>query len=373
VELLHRFVSKNRYAALGLIVGFASLVAGIAGVMQPASVSAAQNCDKVNIVYCGLSGSDVNAYIKSFQAKYNANNDDHGHHDLQKVYGWAGASASDVKGMTASNTKIGTMYKNGEIKVGNTVVGTDAWVTDRFSNGSGFQQISDGVWARKTTTSLAESSAQVIVHFDAQGNADFAVMTGCGNAIKFTPKPQPKPALSCDALAVAPEDMTYHFQAKASASNTTITSYVFTYGDGKTDTIPTSKTTADATHTYTEHGKQYTVTVMVNSKAITGVTSAKCKYTFTTEKVNECKPGIPVGDKRCTEECKPGVPAGSPECTPCQYDTNLPSDSDQCVPPTVPPELPNTGAGDVIGLIGGVIVLAGLGHQFFLRKIKARA
>jgi len=370
VKLLHRFMSKNRYAALGLLVGLATLITGAAGALQPATVNAA-TCDKVNIVYCGLPGSDTSSYIKSFQSKYNANYDDHGHYDLQKVYGWAGATNASVKGMSTSNTKVGTMYRDGTIKVGGTVIGDGAWVSARFTNGtSSFTQISNGVWARKTTTSLAESSARVIVHFDAQGNADFAVMTGCGNAIKFTPKK--KPALSCVSLQqAAGSELTYTFQAKASASNTTITGYTFTYGDGQKDTIPTSATTANAMHTYKDHGKQYNISVVVNSKDISGVTSIHCKTVLTTEKVNECKPGIPVGDSRCSTECKPGVPTGSPMCTPCQYDQNLPSSSDQCVPPTTPPtELPNTGAGNVIGLIGGVIVLGGLGHQLVLRKLR---
>jgi hypothetical protein len=384
VKLLHRFVSKNRYAALGLLVGIATLITGATSALQPATASAAA-CDKVNIIYCGLTGSSASGYISSFKADYTRGSDN-GHNDLQKIYNWAGASSSSVAGMTTANTKLGTMYRDGTIKVDGQIVGTDAWVSARFNGGSGFTEISSGVWARKTTTSLAEASAPVLVHFDAQGNADFAVMTGCGNAVKFTkkPKPQPKPALSCVGLAMTGEELTYHFQAKASASNTTITSYVFTYSDGTKKTINTSATTATDTHTFAKSNYHYVVSVAVNSKDLSNVTSAACQTSLTTPGPKECKPGIPVGDSRCTEckpgvpagdarctECKPGVPMGSPSCTPCQYNGNLPSDSSQCVPPTTPPtELPNTGAGNVVGLIGGVIVLGGLGHQLVLRKLR---
>jgi hypothetical protein len=484
VELLQRFVSKKRSTVVGLLVGLTALVAGAAGVMQPATVSA-QSCDKVNIVYCGLPGSDVNGLISSFKADYNRGTDN-GHSDLKTVYNWAGANATSVSGMNSSNTKLGTMYKNGDIKVGSTVVGTDAWVSARFTNGSGFTQISSGVWARKTTTSLAEASAPVLIHFNANGVADFAVMTGCGNAVKFTPPPtppKPKPALSCTSLAAvlgdtrtytftaqaavanttitkyvftfgdgtnatvtsgntkvttshkyakdgtsytasvtvydaagasatAPacsttfktltpppaltcvalakdgSDLTYKFTAQAAVSNTTITKYVFTYSDGSSKTVTTGATTASDSHTFAKNDYHYVISVAVSGPDKSNVTSAACQTTLTTPKVQECKPGIPTGDARCTE-CKPGVQTGSPECTECK--PGVPMGSAACTeclpgvqigspdctptiptPPTTPPVLPNTGAGNVIGLFGVVIVAGGLTHQLFLRKFRAQ-
>jgi hypothetical protein len=478
VELFKRFVSKKRSTVLGLVVGLTALVAGAAGVMQPATVSA-QSCDKVNIVYCGLTGSDVNGYISAFKADYNRGTDN-GHSDLKTVYNWAGANATSVAGMNSSNTKVGTLYKNGDIKVGSEVVGHDASISARFTSGSGFTEISSGVWARKTTTSMAEATAPVIIHFDANGNADFAVMTGCGNAIKFTPIPKPKPSLSCTALtavlgetrtytftakaavanstiskyvfnfgdgsnatvtsgsttattkhtyakdstsytasvtvynaagqsATAPacsttiktltpppaltcvalakdgSDLTYKFVAQAAASNTTITKYVFTYSDGSSKTVTTNATTASDTHTFTKNDYHYVISVAVSSNDKSNVTSAACQTTLTTPKVQECKPGIPEGDARCTEckpgiqtgspactECKPGVPMGSAACTECLPGIQI--GSPECTPttPTTPttPELPNTGAGNVIGLFGVVIVAGGLTHQLFLRKFR---
>jgi hypothetical protein len=379
MKRLYSFVSKNRYAALGLLVGLTSLVAGATSALQPATASAA-TCDKVNIVYCGLTGSSASSLISSFQADYNSGSSN-GHNDLKTIYNWAGASSSSVAGMSTSNTKLGTLYRDGTIKVGGVTVGTDAWVSARFNGGNGFVQIASGVWARKTTTSLAEATAPVLVHFDADGNADFAVMTNCGNAVKFTHKPQPKPkaTLACVAMAQTGEELTYTFQAKATATNTTITKYVFTYSDGTSKTVNTSATTANDTHTFAKGNYHYVVSVAVSSKDLSNVTSSACQTSLTTPGPKECKPGIPVGDSRCTEckpgipagdsrctECKPGVPMGSPACTPCQYDQNLPSDSSECLPP----EMPNTGAGNVIGLIGGVIVLGGLGHQLVLRKLR---
>jgi PKD repeat protein len=63
----------------------------------------------------------------------------------------------------------------------------------------------------------------------------------------------------------------------------------------------------------------------------------------------ECKPGIPVGDARCNpvkvEECKPGVPVGSADCEE--------------------KEMPNTGAGNVLGLFAGTSALGAIGHRLF--------
>ncbi|HSX06845.1 MAG TPA: hypothetical protein VLG92_03935 [Candidatus Saccharimonadia bacterium] len=363
MKLLKSLSSNRRYAAFGLILGFAALFSAATATLQPTKASA-QSCDKVNIVYCGLSGSTIDNYISAFKANYSRGNDN-GHSDLQAIYNWAGANSTSVAGMNSSNTKLGTMYRDGTIVVDGTTIGNTAWVSARFNSGSGFVQITSGVWARKTTTSLAEASAPVIVHFNGSGVADFAAMTGCGNAVKFTPippkpqpqppKPQPKPALACVILAKDTSDnRSYTFTAKASASNTTITSYTFTYSDGTTKTVPSSAITVQDTHTFAGDNQHYTVSVAVNSTDLQNVTSAPCQVSLTT-------PG--------PQECKPGVPVGSPACAPtCQEDSSLP----QCTPPTppTPPTLPKTGAGDTIGLVGAVVVIAGIGHQFFLRKVR---
>jgi len=361
VNILKSLSSKRRFAAFGLLIGFSALISTATATLQPAKASA-QSCDKVNIVYCGLPGTDINADIAAFKANYTRGSDN-GHNDLQAIYNWAGANSASVAGMNSSNTKLGTMYRDGTIVVDGTTIGNTAWVTARFTSGTGFVQVSSGVWARKTTTSLAEASAPVIVHFNANGVADFAAMTGCGNAIKFTPIPpktQPKPALACVILTKDTTDnRTYTFTAKASASNTTITSYTFTYSDGTTKTVASSAITAQDTHSFAGDNKSYTVSVAVSSKDLQNVTSTPCHVSLTT-------PGV--------HECKPGVPTGSPMCDVCKYNSNLPSNSPECTPPvtppTTPPTLPNTGAGDTIGLIGTVIVVAGLGHQFFLRKVR---
>ena len=250
---------------------------------------AASSCDKVNIVYCGLNGSSATDYISSFKNYYNTNKSGHvqsptvkkDYTDLQAVYNWAGASKSIVSGMNTSNTKIGTLYKDGHISVDGQTVATDAWVSARFNGGSGFTHVTSNVYARKTTTSFAESSAKVIVYMN-NGKFSFAVMVGCGNAVKGTPKETPKPpvkSLTCDSLifnsASTTDNKAFTFTAKATAKNTTITSYVFDFGDKTNKTVTTSASTAKADHTYAAAGN-YTATVKVNSTDKKDVTSSNC-------------------------------------------------------------------------------------------------
>jgi len=348
-------MKKSKLLLAGAIFGLALATAGTVSFAQAQTVSAA-SCDVVNIIKCGLDGNSLTGYINSMKTFYTSGTDN-GHTDLKAVYQWAGATNSDISGMTASNTKIGTLYKNGEIKVDGVVVGNDAWVSARFNNGAGFVHVEGDVYARKTTTSFANPSVAALVHYDANGQVDFAVMIDCGNAVKVTPTP-PRPVLVCTLLTFSEDvinPLKYSFVAKATATNTTIKSYTYNFGDGTTVTIPATTTT----HTYTTNDKAYVVTVAVNGADQTGVTSATCKVTFTTPKVQECKPGIPNGDARCTE-CKPGIPNGDARCNPVVPAT--------VVTPTPPAELPATGPGELVGLFAGTSALGAVGHQLFRRR-----
>lgn len=445
-----RTVTKSRAVVLGAVMAFAVMTAGVTTLANPQSASA-EACDQVNIVLCGLNGSGINGYINSFQEDYNSNSNN-GHNDLKAVYRWAGATNESVSNMNANNTQIGTLYRNGDIKVDGKVVGHDAWVSARFNSGAGFQEISPGVWARKTTTSFAEPQAHVIVHFNNNGEADFAVMTGCGNAIKFTPvppqqpstlvcknlkaeqigntrrytftaradatnskitkyifdfgdnsqnrvvdtsnnatavahtydkdgktytarvtvksndgksdtsrdctatittpTPAPTPALACVSLTqqqVTNQRLTYNFVATATASHTTITSYVFTFSDGKAVTIKTNKATASTTHAFTQNNTTYVTKVTVNSADVKNVTSPACKVSVTTPKVNECKPGVPVGSPACSTPTTPSTPPMTPAAT----------------------TLPKTGlsAGALLGIFAGVTAFGAIMHRRISQKL----
>lgn len=320
--MVKSLLKKGQMLAIGTVMVFTMLATTATTIVSTRQAAAAAACDKVNIVYCGLDGSSASGYVNSFKSKYNANKSGHAsspsvkkdYTDVQALYNWAGASKTIVSGMSTTNTQVGTLYKNGNITVDGKTIATDAWVTARF-NGNGFKHVTSNIYARKTTTSFAQSSAKVIVHMK-DGKMVFAVMVDCGNAVKATPKttpkppepPKPTPVVTCESLTFAKTATKneYAFVAKASVKDTTITGYVFNFGDTKTQTVTTGATTTNTTHKYDKAGT-YTAFVSVNSKVKNNVTSAKCAVKIVIP-VDECKPGIPVGDERCKD-----VPPVTPE------------------------------------------------------------
>lgn len=337
-----KFVIASALIAVGLLA--------VATVTFAPRVAAAA-CDTVNIIHCGLTGSSTQENINSLKSIYTKNSDN-GHADIRAVYNWAGWSTSDINGMTTTNTKSGTLYRNGDIKVGGKVVARDAWVSARFTEGQGFVKVKDGVWARKTTTSLEHDTYKVLVHFNSNGTFDTATMIDCGNAVRATntvktvqpapaPAPTPAPApvappattpreaevacISLTATPVADQTRTYRFTARAVAVNTTITNYVINFGDNTpVANVKTSATTATAVHTYPESPTGFNASVGVGTVDKPPITSVSCKIRVTVapatevpevvvpetetpaaatpETVEECEPGIPLGDARCEED-----------------------------------------------------------------------
>jgi hypothetical protein len=195
--MINTVINKSKFVlAAAMVVG--TVAASVAGFASNNYAYAATNCDKVNIVYCGITGNDAASYIASFKNIYSSNKSGHAtsptvkkdYTDLKTVYDWAGVTSSAVSSMSTANTKVGTLYKDGRIVVDGKTVATNAWVSARFTSGSGFTHVAGNVYARKTTTSFAESSAKVLVHFT-NNQMDFALMTDCANAVKATPiKPE---------------------------------------------------------------------------------------------------------------------------------------------------------------------------------------
>ncbi len=326
--MVKQFIKKAKVLSVGAVMAFAMIASAVTSIAASKPAYAASSCDKVNIVYCGVNKGSAASDISTFKSTYSNNKSGHAasptvkkdYTDLKTVYNWAGASESIVSGMNTTNTKLGTLYKDGRIVVDGKVVATDSWVTARYNNGAGFTKVTGNVFARKTTTSFAEASAPVLVNFQ-NGKMAFAVMTGCGNAVKGTPKtpeqppkpPEtPKPVMSCDLLTGTKQgDYDYTFVAKANAENAKITNYAFDFGDGQSKNVPTAAESATATHKYAKAGTftaSVKVTFTANGKTTT-LTAAKCATpanpTQPPTKPEECKPGIPVGDARCEEKPVP--------------------------------------------------------------------
>jgi len=296
--MVKNLFKRGSLLAIGAMMFVSLFATAVTSIVNSQPVEAAAKCaehaDKVNIVYKGIDCSTLTDTVSKFKSTYNSNKSGHSasptvkkdYTDIKAVYNWAGASQSMIDGLSSSNTKFGTLYKDGRVTVNGETVATDASVTARFNGGNGFTHVTSNVYARKTTTSFAQSSAKVLVVYKANGQVAFAVMVDCGNAVKVTPKPpkeNPQPSLTCDQLIFnsnGSDNKSFTFTAKATAKNTTITDYVFAFGDGQTKTVTTSASTAKADHAYAKAGT-YTATVKVNSKDKKDVTSSACSVKVT--------------------------------------------------------------------------------------------
>jgi hypothetical protein len=132
----------------------------------------------------------------------------------------------------------------------------------------------------------------------------------------------------------------------------------FDFGDGTT--APNVAPGSDANvvsvdHTYATPGN-YTIKAAVHFE-ITDENGQK------TVKSVDCEAQIN------TEVCKvnPNLPPSSPQCQPCKYNPELPKDSPKCAKP-VATVLPDTGAGDVLGIFAGASLVGFAAYRFYLSR-----
>lgn len=214
-------------------------------------------------------------------------------------------------------------------------------------------------------------TAKMSVTFKVDGKN--VVKTGADCATKVTVEKPPvviTPVYTCDSLSFKLIDRKATFTGKATAKDgAVIKNYTFDFGD---KTAPVTVTNpAGVVHEYAEEGT-YTatlsVTVTVNGADKT-VTDADCavKVTIPTEEKPpvECKPGIPEGDERCEE--KPPV---TPPVEKCEIPgkEHLPKDSKDCVETPVT-ELPTTGIGDFMPVLGAGSLIAAIGYYIASRRL----
>jgi uncharacterized repeat protein (TIGR01451 family)/LPXTG-motif cell wall-anchored protein len=214
---------------------------------------------------------------------------------------------------------------------------------------------------------------------------------------------KPEVAYTCDALTVSKIDRThFKFATTYSSKNATFKSVKYTVRSG--NTVITDN--ADANYTQEKAGDytvQAYVTFTVDGQDKT-VTSDSCKKPFTVtppnmvqvcnpetgkvitvdekdqnkykpvgdkacQPVEECKPGVPVGDEKCTEECKPGIPMGDEKCNETCVPTEENNNCGTPKTPETPTELPHTGASDnIIALVGAGSLIAAIGYYIASRR-----
>ncbi len=219
-------------------------------------------------------------------------------------------------------------------------------------------------------------SAKVTVYVKVPGGAT-QIIAPAGNCVKSVKVEAPFYACNYLQVAVVDKDkFQYKFMLKANAGNgATLKSVDFDFGDGNTRNGVKPGTGDDALKVVTDYqydkAGTYTVTPTLHfatpfgEKTIVGAGTCATKV-MPTLPPQPCQPGgTPApGSPECSPKpCTPGgTPApGSPECTP------------PVTPPSTPsPTLPNTGAGNVIGLFGGTSVLAAAAHFLIQKRRLAR-
>ena len=279
-----------------------------------------------------------------------------------------------------------------------------------LGDGSADQTVTTGNTTASTNHTYAPGTYNVSVSVTGTEKGKTVTETSANCAGQITVKPvvtPPTPTYSCDGLTATPGDTdsttgatSYTLAATASVSNATITNYVFNFDDNnQTQTVTTGNTSASATHTYAPgtYNPSVTVTVTLNDGTTKQVTSAACATKITVAPPTCTAPNgqtYPAGSSECTPQqtcTAPNgqtYPLGSANCTTCQYNNQLSANSPQCTPPQTctsptngqqypmgssqcqPTQLPNTGAGNVIGLFAGVsLAAAGLHWLFVTRRL----
>lgn len=329
------------------------------------------DCNANSVIWCGASG------VKTIQNDY-AHGDKHNSaKSIQTIYSQFGISQSDINNL-GTTAVAGSVTKSGDVYVGKQLVATNALTAGR-ENISGSTKVTvNGVtfYERKPSVSFLNNSLTAYVVMQ-NGQFKFALLSACGNPVKATPKPPTKGALACMQLLTTPGtvesngDQSYTFTAKATATNATISSYVFNLGTGHgTQTVKTTAGTASSSKQTYAPGT-YAVSVTVSGVAKNIFTSAPSPATCTAHFTVKT-PKQPT----CTAPNGQVYPKGSQNCVVCQYNSTLSANSSACVPPKTPTPpvtptatvLPNTGAGNVIGLFLGATVLGTFGYHFVSRR-----
>lgn len=223
-------MNKRFTTLLGSLVFVLSTLVALTGLNDTAHavVDNSPDCnDGVAVINCGVYS------IAAAREKY-------GQGDIGKIYSAFGISHSDLSG----DFQEGVVWRNGNVTVGDKVVGTDAITAGRNFGGTPIA----GTNAGKYPTSKFATEGQTAFVKMVDGKFAFAIIKSCGNPVTANPPKQPpQPEFKCINLKVEELGRTKRkFTAEATASNgATIEKYEFGFGDGFGITIQQQSYTYD--------------------------------------------------------------------------------------------------------------------------------
>lgn len=171
----------------GMVIGaFAGIVAVMTfGPVLPAkaalTLTSPRDCDTNAVISCGaLNTSELK---KGYQKT-----------GVKPIYDHFGITADDIKNID-KHVAAGRVYKNGEVRVGNKLVATNAITAGRHNIQGSTKVTSGGVTFYKRATHVSfrvDSIAAFVIMKDGKFSA--AILAACGNPVKATAKAVPTPA-----------------------------------------------------------------------------------------------------------------------------------------------------------------------------------
>lgn len=288
---------------------------------------------------------DVNAGTNTYSTKMSVNDNQE---LLVAVYFHNNAAAN--LNLVAKNTKVKVDLPSGsaasqELKAfisADNATPQTVFSTMDFTNANPFTlQFVSGSGQLKTNSVTAVLSDNIVKDGVLVGtNGPNGNVPGCGEFSGYATfrvkvkVEQPKPVVkfACEALDVNKVSRTrFDFTAKASATNATVQSYVFTTKDANGNVVDTQTVTTSALSTN-----------YIFNRDVVG--------TYTVSVVVKTDKGDANGTQCTKQVTVEAAPVVSGAVTPSK-------------------ELPDTGAGAVVGIFAGASALAGAGHYAFRRFI----
>ncbi|PID98768.1 hypothetical protein CSA80_04880 [Candidatus Saccharibacteria bacterium] len=253
-------------------------------------VEAAPACDWTNVMRCGLNRSSLQSKIDSFRHAYNTNKDSGGRGGIRTAAHWTGYNSSIIAGMNTTNTKVGTFYRDGRIVVGGAQINDASqktWVTTRYGSNAGRLSLGDGIYARPVP-GTQPVDVEVLVTFNRSGVPIAAVMTHCGNTVKFVGVPVVADCVNVAPALVDRSRRLYDFTANTRVQNATLIGGNFTFGDGTSSGGTVNGTSLTARHAYKKDGT-YTVVANVRFNVYGYTVSRTCRTSLKVE-----SPGVSI-------------------------------------------------------------------------------
>ncbi|HEY8999182.1 MAG TPA: hypothetical protein VIM53_02590 [Candidatus Saccharimonadales bacterium] len=288
-------VFKRIYKKLNAVSMAAALVVGVGAAVAMGNVSA-QSCATLGAPYDPPGNSVIGNGAPSVTKVQSAYASDATVRDIYNASPF-NITTADVNNLCSASVVTGTITRGGDLYVGSKLVGTNAITAGRDYIAGSTKVTNNGFTFYERTPAIgfaAGVQSLTAYIFMQNGQALFGIMSACGNPIHVTPTPPEQGTLVCKNLILntgttdSKGNQTDTLTASATASNANLSSYVFDFGNGKTQTInssATSVTSESQTYAPGTYTAKVTVSGVANNIYSVAPKSVTCTKTFTVQPV----------------------------------------------------------------------------------------